>query len=139
MAGFLGVDGAAVFDIAKHRDHDQPGDMLVRTEKTGEALSKTFDQENCVTLMRGHGFTAVADSIEVVVMWATYTHKNAVIESSARLLNLTQCHAAGGGQLSYLSGEECLSSKEMTKRAVQRPWRLWVREVEASGLYVNLA
>lgn len=140
MAGFLGVGGAAVFDIAKHRDDDQLGDMLVRNEKTGQALAKTFDDdENCVTLMRGHGFTVVADSIEVAVMWATYTHKNAVIENSAMLLKLAHRQAGDRDEVSYLSRGECHSSKEMTKRSVQRPWSLWVREVEASTLFVNTA
>lgn len=139
MAGFLGADGAAVFDIAKHRDHNQAGDMLVRTEKSGRALAETFDEGNCVTLMRGHGFTVVAESVELAVMWATFTHKNAVIENSARILHLAHHEDDSRKDLSYLSKEECLSSKEMTKRSVQRPWQLWVREVEASGLYVNTA
>ncbi|KAK7419032.1 hypothetical protein QQX98_003534 [Neonectria punicea] len=138
-AGFLGVDGAAVFDIAKHRDQTQGADMLVRTEQTGAALVKTFDNSNYVTFMRGHGFTVVADSIEVAVMWATYTQKNAIIQTTATTPQ-SMCGGTGSDLgLSYLSSEESSVAGEMTKRTVQRPWKLWVREVEASGLYVSAA
>ncbi|KAH7000656.1 class II aldolase and Adducin domain-containing protein [Ilyonectria destructans] len=139
MAGFLGADGAAVFDVAQHRDPAQGADMLVRTEQTGAALAKTFDNDNCVTLMRGHGFTVVADSIEVAVMWATYTQKNAMIQTTAATLQSAYGGTGSSMALSYLGGEECLVANTMTKRTVQRPWQLWVREVEACELYVNTA
>ncbi|KAH7141805.1 class II aldolase and Adducin domain-containing protein [Dactylonectria macrodidyma] len=139
MAGFLGADGAAVFDIAKHRDPAQGADMLVRNEQTGAALAKTFDNSNRVTLMRGHGFTVVADSIEVAVMWAIYTQKNAAIQTTAATLQSTYGGTGSDMPLSYLSSEESSVAREMTKRTVERPWQLWVREVESCGLYVNTA
>lgn len=139
MAGFLGGEGAAVFDMSLHRDPVESGDMLVRTEKSGAALAKMFDNDNSVTLMRGHGFTVAAESIETVVMWAIYTQKNAVIENIAAGLQSTHHQEAKQNGLSYLSQEECVASKSMARRTVQRPWQLWVREVEACGLYVNAA
>ncbi|KAI3572673.1 class II aldolase and Adducin domain-containing protein [Fusarium oxysporum f. sp. albedinis] len=139
MASFLGANGAAVFDITKHRDPAQEADMLVRNEQTGQALAKTFDNNNNVTLMRGHGFTVVADNIEVAVMWATYTQKNAAIQTTAAAVQSTHAGAGAGTGLSYLSSEECSVGQVMTKRTVQRPWKLWTREVEACGLYVNTA
>lgn len=139
MAGFLGATGAPVFDIAQHRESAKGADMLVRTEKTGTALAKTFDSGNNVTLMRGHGLTVAADSIEVAVMWATYTQKNAAIQTTATTLNSIHGGAGSNTPLCYLSSEECVLANEMTKRTVQRPWQLWVREVEACGLYVNTA
>ncbi|VUC27465.1 unnamed protein product [Clonostachys rosea] len=139
MAGFLGVKGAAVFDIAEHRDPDLGADMLVRTEKTGAALARTFGKTNRVTLMRGHGFTLVADSIEVAVMWAIYTQKNALIQTTASTLQSLYGHAGSSSGLHHLDEEEASLAETMTKRAVQRPWQLWVREVEACGLYVNTA
>ena len=139
MVGFLGADGAAGFDIAQHRDPTQGADLLVRTEQTGAALARTFDNNNSVTLMRGHGFTVVADSIEVAVMWAVYTQKNAVIQTTAATLQSTYDCIGPSMPLSYLSDEECLIAKAMTKRTVQRPWKLWVKEVEACGFYVNTA
>ncbi|KAM5527604.1 class II aldolase and adducin domain-containing protein [Fusarium oxysporum f. sp. phaseoli] len=139
MAGFLGAHGVAVFDIAKHRDPAEEADMLVRNGQTGEALAKTFDNNNNVTLMRGHGFTVVADSIEVAVMWATYTQKDATIQTAAAALQSTYAGAGSGMGLTYLSDEECSVAQVMTKRTVQRPWKIWTREVEACGLYVNTA
>jgi len=139
MAGFLGAGGAAVFDIAEHRDPSQGADMLVRSQQTGAALAETFDNDNYVTLMRGHGFTVVADSIEVAVMWATYTQKNAVIQTTAGTLQALYGGAGPSVGLSYLSREEASIAREMTKRTVQRPWQLWVREIESCGLYVNRA
>lgn len=140
MAGFLGSDGVAVFDVAKHRDPAQGADMLVREQKTGAALARTFDNDNNVTLMRAHGFTVVADSIEVAVMWATYTQRNAAIQSAAVTLQSAYCGTGGSKPaLSYLSDEECSVAEVMTKRTVKRPWQLWVREVAECGLYVNRA
>lgn len=139
MAGFLGAKGAAVFDIALHRDPSQEADMLVRTEKTGAALARTFDNDNPVTLMRGHGFTVAADSIEVAVMWAVYTQKNATIQTTAATLQSAYSCTGPSMVLACLSDEECLAAKAMTKRTVQRPWKLWVREVDACGFYVNIA
>ncbi|KAF4336951.1 class II Aldolase and Adducin domain protein [Fusarium beomiforme] len=125
MAAFLGSQGAAVFDIAKHRDPSQEADMLVRNAQTGEALAKTFDNNNNVTLMRGHGFTVVADSIEVAVMWATYTQTNARIQTTAIALQSSYTSAGSEMGLTYLSNEECSVAQEMTKRTCQRPWKLW--------------
>uniref|UniRef100_A0A8H7KAA5 Class II aldolase/adducin N-terminal domain-containing protein n=2 Tax=Bionectria ochroleuca TaxID=29856 RepID=A0A8H7KAA5_BIOOC len=139
MAGFLGVKGAAVFDIAEHRDPALGADMLVRTEKTGSALARTFDETNRVTLMRGHGFTLIADSIEMAVMWAIYTQKNALIQTTAATLQSLYGPSGSANDLLHLDDEEASLAEVMTKRTVQRPWQLWVREVEACGLYVNTA
>lgn len=139
MAGFLG-HWAPVFDIAGSYQHDDVRDLLVRSERLGSALAKAFEYGQTVVLMRGHGFTAVADSLEEAVFRGIYTQKNAAIQTSA-LTTLAAAHARNEAfqPIKYLSPEEAEAAKGMAKWSAQRPWKLWVREVEASNLYVNSA
>ncbi|KAJ0162893.1 hypothetical protein CTA2_3856 [Colletotrichum tanaceti] len=142
MCGFLGPDGLPVFDAADHM-HEGQGDrpdLLVRTEATGAALAKHFDDGNNVTLMRGHGFTVVADCIELAVIRAVYTQKNAGIQTTALMLRgVTGTTGGGGGGVKGLSQEECAGSDQTTRWSMMRPWNLWVREVQVNSLYVNSA
>lgn len=148
MAGFLGVD-TPVFDIGRYYEPGDRRDMLVKTTKFGAALASDFGQgvhaEHAVVLMRGHGFTVQGKSIVDVVLRAVYTQQNAGIQTTALL---TRAAYFGGAQqdtndayrsgVQYLSEEETEGSTEMTERSAARPWRLWLREVEAQGLYVNM-
>ncbi|KAK1990434.1 class II aldolase and Adducin domain-containing protein [Colletotrichum falcatum] len=136
MCGFLGPGGSPVFDAADHMEEGDVPDLLVRTENMGAALARCFDGGNNVTLMRGHGFTVVADSIELAVMRAVYTQKNAGIQTTALMLQ-----AATGitGGVKGLSKEECGGSVSTTRWSMLRPWNLWVKEVEDDRLYTNTA
>ncbi|KAF9888227.1 hypothetical protein FE257_009222 [Aspergillus nanangensis] len=168
MAPWLGIrassgDGGSgnaappVFDVAEHlRPGDVP-DMLIRSSHLGLALSRSFDGGNVVTLMRGHGLTIVAPSIESAVLRAVYTQKNAAIQTTALLMQAAyrgtgaRMHAAAdtgsgevhdnsvgmGDDLHYLSTEESAAATETTFWSVQRPWDLWCKEVESCGLYEN--
>jgi len=144
MAGFLGT-GVPVYEIADaYQPHDIQ-DMLVRNTHLGAALATCFSggekgahlPKHAVTLMRGHGFTVVAENIEECVLRAVYTQKNAMIQTTA----LTTCISYGGAaqNIRYLSENESAAATNMTKWSAQRPWKLWLREVEACGLYVNSA
>ncbi|OLN97888.1 hypothetical protein CCHL11_02594 [Colletotrichum chlorophyti] len=140
MCGFLGSSGSPVFDTTDHLLKDDKHDLLVRTEHAGSALAAHFDDGNAVTLMRGHGFTVVGESIENVVMRAVYTQKNAQIQTTALMLRgATGMSVNDGGGLKVLSDAECAASDQTTKWSIMRPWNLWIREVEASKLYVNSA
>lgn len=110
-----------------------------------------------VVLMRGHGFTAVGGTIEEAVYRAVYTVTNAKVQLQACLLQggynvglvgeQMQGIKIDGGKgrapdtkaegVKYLSERECKEAWEANKTQASRPWGLWVREVEASGLYVN--
>ncbi|KAK4215328.1 arad-like aldolase/epimerase [Rhypophila decipiens] len=149
MAGFLG-SSVPVFDIADcfQETGNDPKDMLVRTQQLGDALASHFSTGNNVTLMRGHGFTAIAETIETAVFRAIYTTKNAAIQSNALTLRAAVFGPGAGtltgsndgiGEIKYLSDQEATGSTEMTISTVRRPWELWAREVEKSGLYENLA
>lgn len=134
MCGFLGASGSPVFDTADHMTEGEVPDLLVRTENMGAALAKCFDGGNTVTLMRGHGLTVVADSIELAVMRAIYTQKNAGIQTTALMLHGITGTAGG---LKGLSEEECAASDNTTRWSLSRPWNLWVREVGNNSLYIN--
>ncbi|WDK22519.1 class II Aldolase and Adducin domain-containing protein [Colletotrichum graminicola] len=136
MCGFLGPDGLPIFDAADHMEEGDVPDLLVRTKNMGAALAKHFDGGNNVTLMRGHGFTVVADSIELAVMRAVYTQKNASIQTTALML---QGATGTTGGIKSLSKEECGGSDRTTRWSMLRPWNLWVKEVEDSSLYINTA
>jgi ribulose-5-phosphate 4-epimerase/fuculose-1-phosphate aldolase len=139
MAGFLG-HWVHVFDIASAYMAGDKKDMLVRNEHLGAALATCFKYGQSVVLMRGHGFTAVAENIEECVLRAIYTSRNAAIQTAA-LTTLSSYGSRDGplNPIKYLSPEEAEASKEMTKWSVQRPWKLWLKEVEACDLYVNTA
>ncbi|KAK3323884.1 class II aldolase and Adducin N-terminal domain-containing protein [Cercophora scortea] len=145
MAGFLGTEGVPVYNISQLYGRDDTHDMLVRNEDLGAPLASLFEDGNVVALMRGHGFTAVAESIESAVFRAIYTQKNAAIQSATMGMlaaatsigDLTQEEEDIG--VWYLSEEEARATTALTEWSVQRPWMLWVKEVEASELYVNSA
>jgi ribulose-5-phosphate 4-epimerase/fuculose-1-phosphate aldolase len=141
MAGFL-KSGAPIWDIDTAYKPSDIKDMLVRNIHLGESLAAKFADDapgdvpkHAVVLMRGHGLTIVADNIEECVLKAVYTQKNALIQTTA----LTTIGASGGPaqQIKYLNEEEATASTGMTKWSIQRPWKLWVREIESAGLYIN--
>ena len=145
MAGFLGME-TPVFDIAQYYEPGERRDLLVRNIKFGAALAEHFGEgrpDHSAVLMRGHGFTVQGSNIMEVVARAIYTQQNASIQTTALL---TRAAYTGSGQKSsraadvhYLSEEETQGATEMSKWSAGRPWRLWLREVEAQGMYVNTA
>lgn len=147
VAGFLGAGKTGhpeVYDAAKFFQNDDIPDMLVRNAHLGEPLAACFDGGAVVALMRGHGLTVVGSMIEVVVSRAVYTVKNAGIQTAAMTMQTSFVAQGGrveGGQrgLRFLNERESQAATQMSKESAQRPWKLWVREVEASGLYVNSA
>ena len=165
MAGFLGAR-TPVWDIAAVYTEGDRRDMLVRDTRLGASLAESFsDVEDgkkekgsggeppiSVVLMRGHGFSVCAKTIEDCVLRAIFTQKNAEIQTTAlatrsayfggtgqsavRDDGLKRLETAGG--LAVLSEEEAKDAMDMTLWSAQRPWRLWVREAEAQGMYTNL-
>lgn len=154
MAGFLGSQPAKVFDIAPHyRDGDQQ-DMLVRNARFGTALAEVFANndnssshgssssakpDETVVLMRRHGFTAVGENLVTTVYRAIYTRINAEAQTKAMAIARNvygeQSEKKGGFDgLTQLQGEGCYV---MCEQYQDKPWRLWVREVERNPLYDN--
>ncbi|KXH55568.1 class II Aldolase and Adducin domain-containing protein [Colletotrichum salicis] len=135
MCGFLGAKGLPVFDTADHMEDGDVHDLLVRSENMGAHLAKQFDDGNNVALMRGHGFTVVAGAIELAVMRAVYTQKNASIQTTALMLQGVTGIAGGVKSLSH---EECMASDKTAQWSLMRPWNLWVQEIECNEVYKKL-
>lgn len=110
MSGFLG-SGSSLFEI---RDTGGNTDMLIRDSGLGKALAQSLGQRNCV-LMRGHGSTTVAPSIELAVYRAIYAELNAKL----------QLQAAALGPINFLTVEEAALAAATTEGQVVRAWDLW--------------
>ncbi|CAG7998749.1 unnamed protein product [Penicillium olsonii] len=135
-----------LFDIADHYGESDIHDLLVRNQGLGEALSDSISKDiqgalHPVVLMRGHGFTAVGNSIEESVFRSIYTAENARNQTVALTLTNSMGLDNSGSRrgIQYLRDSEISPTTEMGQWSCMRPWNLWVREVEAAALYVNLA
>ena len=114
MSGFLG-SGSAHFEI---REGAGNTDMLIRDSGLGKALARSLGKQNCV-LMRGHGSTTTAGSIEVAVYRAIYAEVNAKL----------QIQAAALGPVNFLNEEEAALAAASTEGQVLRAWDLWCQEL----------
>jgi len=140
-AGFLGSEAVPVCDPAALYDPDNMPDVMERHANLAYELAKLFDNDNSVVLMRSQGFTVVAENLELAVMRAIYTQKNAAVQTAA--LTISAAAEPSGksdmNKIRFLNEREALESANTTRWSAHRPWKLLVREVEASGLYVNYA
>ncbi len=143
IAGFLGTH-VPVFDIVPYYTEESQQDMLVNSCKYGLGLATTFcsvsdsqSPDHNVVLMANHGFTAMGTSIKQAVYRAVYTHVNAGVQTNAITLRNAAVGAGIGveGEMRYLNAEQVKGSLKMNDASQDRPWKLWVEEVEACGLY----
>jgi ribulose-5-phosphate 4-epimerase/fuculose-1-phosphate aldolase len=114
MSGFLG-SGSSLFEI---RDAGGNTDLLIRDSGLGKALAESLGRHNCV-LMRGHGSTTVAPSLELAVYRAIYAEVNAKL----------QLQAAALGPINFLNEEEAALAAASTEGQVVRAWDLWSRSI----------
>lgn len=114
MSGFLG-SGSAHFEI---REGAGNTDMLIRDSGLGKALARSLGKHNCV-LMRGHGSTTTAPSIEIAVYRAIYAEINAKL----------QIQAAALGPINFLNEHEAVLAAACTEGQVLRAWDLWCKEL----------
>lgn len=144
MAGFLG-SRVPVWDISDAIQSGDIQDMLVRNINLGSSLAASFgtssDNDNlplhAVSLMRGHGFTVLAENIPDCVLRAVYTQKNAAIQTTALTTRLADPSVQN--DVKYLTDKEASAADQMARASAHRPWDLWLREVEFCGLYRNSA
>jgi hypothetical protein len=135
-----------VFDIAPLYTNSDQQDMLVNNSKFGSALASHFVSSEAATspeyatvLMRRHGFTTQAQSIETAVYRAIYTKINAKAQTDS----LTILKNFGGGQTMFdpgdlsLTDDQCDGCSIMNEQFQEKPWKFWVKEVENRGIYVN--
>ena len=144
MSGFLGRE-VKVFDIEPLYKDGNQRDMLVNNSYFGENLAAEFGKaetaEETVVLMRRHGFTAVGGDIVTAVYRAIYTKINAEAQTKAMAiaqhagLEIAKTDKDGGFQA--ITEEQVVGCKIMNERFHDKPWKLWVREVERLPLYEN--
>ncbi len=112
MGGFL-IRQVPVFEI-RDTGGDET-DMLVRNKVLGAALAKTLGK-GAVVLMRGHGDTAVGQSIKTAVFHAIYAELNARLQAEALRL---------GGKITFLNEKEAARIGAENDEMVDRPWEIW--------------
>ena len=140
-----------VFDISNCYGLDDTRDLLIRNVTLGGHLAPCFSLDRevkaedtrrqvpyAVVLMRGHGFTAVASTIQECVFRAIFTQKNAVvqtttIELSAAYSQLTK----DSGNVCYLCEDEIAPTAAMSNAVWNRAWGSWVGQIEAENLYIH--
>ncbi|OQV09635.1 Clas II Aldolase and Adducin domain-containing protein [Cladophialophora immunda] len=164
MAGFLGPDPAPLYDVENSYNATEPHDLLIRTPKLGEDLAKTFltkTNESAdppvsmpdynVVLMRRHGFTTAALDIQTAVFQAIFTQSNAKAQTTAMLLRgafdgLPGNEASawtgatgndGIGAFEPLTAQQAQDCEVSIGATSDRPWGLWLKEVENDSLYTN--
>ena len=116
MSAFLGR-GTPIFDT---RDAARPSpetDLLVKTPALGAKLAEKLGNSG-VVLMRGHGFTAVANSVPLVVFRAIYTEQNARIQADAMKL----------GTPRFLTDQEAAMAQATMEPLSVRAWEIWRRQ-----------
>ncbi|KAJ5624724.1 hypothetical protein N7510_001033 [Penicillium lagena] len=136
MAGFLGT-AVPVWDTASvYKDHpDDNQDMLVKNVKLASALARSLGDgapgmpKHPVALMRGHGFVATSNSLEMVIFNSVYTAQNARVQRQALSL---------GTEVQVFTEREAHDTGTTTGQGAVKPWPLWVAEVSKSSLYQNL-
>ena len=127
-------------------------DMLVNNVRFGEALASKFVDKAAfgsaeglkpahnVVLMRRHGYTTHGKDIETAVYRAIYTKINAGVQTSATNLRHQFPQISKLEQkfdFEPLTAEQCKGCIAMNEATQDKPWRLWVQEVEKSHLYAN--
>lgn len=121
---------------------------------TGSHTEDPDEPDHSVVLMRGHGFTTAASSIELAVYQAIYTQTTAKVQTTAMMTqnayfgakldgkvddsgNIKQASVRSGRDLHYLTSQESTDASNMNMQVAGRSWQMWEREVSASALYVN--
>jgi HCOMODA/2-hydroxy-3-carboxy-muconic semialdehyde decarboxylase len=112
-------ENVPVWDI---RDHFGDTNILVESIAQASDLARTL-ADNSVTLMRGHGFTAVGRTLIEAVKLAVYLPLNARVMLAALSL---------GGEIKPLSpGEIAIRHKTpIDSPAYTRAWEYWTKRVE---------
>lgn len=114
MAGFIGQK-TPVFEIREAGGDST--DLLISSNLLGKALAEKFDASDIV-LMRGHGSTVVASSVQQAVYRAVYAELNARYQIEAMRM----------GDVTYLTEGEGITAARNIEEQVQRPWDLWVEQ-----------
>jgi len=111
MSAFLG-EGCPIFEIRNTAGNGS--DLLIRSSELGQALAKDLGAGPAI-LMRGHGATIVADSLQRAVFRAVYLQMNAELQARAMQF----------GAVNYLTPEEVRSAMNSVEGQLGRAWDMW--------------
>ena len=108
--------------------------------RQNHSLGRKFKKLTTIqVLMTSHGFTTLGTGIKQAVYRAVYTHTNASIQTNALLLRNAAMNLGASspvtGDLKYLNADQVAGSLKMNDSSQDRPWMLWVKEVEACPVY----
>ncbi|KAJ4289381.1 hypothetical protein N0V88_006860 [Collariella sp. IMI 366227] len=119
-------------------DTDQEGNDQDNGHGGHDGIRGRYPNHNLV-LMRSLGFAAVATDIKLVTYEGIYAVINVKIESEAFKIQhvFTGTAAQEDDGIQYLNSPQIQDSWETEMQTVEKPWALWVREVEVNPLYVN--
>lgn len=129
------------------------GTFVAPENQTAEPATSTPDRT--VVLMRKHGFTTWGPDIETAVFRAVFTATNARVQTDSVLLrtafsgmasqgmSLDAWGGTGSGGAVFnndfepLTADQAAATEESNDGTIDRPWGLWLAEVEADPLYEN--
>ena len=146
MTGFMG-DTVPVFDVAKYYLPNDTQNMLINNQRLGAFLADAFSTpahnvtknntqpDYTLVLQRGHGFAAVATSIEQAVYRAVYTAWNAEVLATG--VEVQETVGRDPGSLKYLTAREARDCEPMNDSGSLKDWPLWVAQTRADPLYRN--
>lgn len=167
MPGFLGTDVPVwdIENVYNETDkHDMlvrneregaslAGMFAAPENQTTEGATSTPDRT--LVLMRKHGFTTWGPDIEQAVYRAVFGTLNARVQTDSTLLRNAFSGLAGQGMnmdawesgsgqaalfsndFEPLTAEQAAAAADSNAGTVDRPWGLWVAEVQANPLYQN--
>src|SRR5215467_4879038 len=116
MSGFVGTE-TPIFEIRECAGDGS--DLLVRNRELGASLAKALGPKS-VVLMRGHGVTVTASTLQEAVYRGVY------VDVNARL----QLEAIGLGAVNYLTELEGRAAAAANASQIGRAWELWNMKVE---------
>jgi ribulose-5-phosphate 4-epimerase/fuculose-1-phosphate aldolase len=115
-AAFIAL-GVPVFEI---RDAAGMTDLLIRNPTLGRALAQSIADKPAV-LMRGHGATVVAPTLQRLVARSIFLSLNATLQMQATLM-------ARGGAINFLDPEEAQLIEAREGYGLGRAWEAWKRK-----------
>ena len=140
--------------VRNEREGGSLAGLFVAPEnETAEPATTVPDRR--VVLMRKHGFTTWGPSIMSAVFRSVFTTTNAKVQTDSTLLRNAFGGVAGSGMsmdawggtgaqnalfsndFEPLTAEQAKAAETSNDGTIDRPWGLWVAEVEASPLYKN--
>ncbi|KAI0598629.1 class II aldolase and Adducin N-terminal domain-containing protein [Biscogniauxia sp. FL1348] len=141
---FIHSDNVSLWDIVPLYNSADVRDNLVTQQRFGASLAEAFGgnealPQSVFVLMKQHGFTTCAATIEDAVYQAVYAKEAALAAMSQAVLRHA-CYGSGTGstgRIEALGPKQVEGTRNFPTRFQQTPWELWTKQVEVNTLYEN--